>query len=58
MDVILRDFDGTETVYPIDASLPTVIGTGDSDSGVAIRRTYVKTDTKDAEGRVVYAQQN
>jgi hypothetical protein len=58
LNVVLRDFDGTETIYPVDASLPEVIGTGDSDSGIQIRRSYVKTALKDAEGRIIYQQRN
>jgi hypothetical protein len=57
-NVVLRDFDGTETIYPADQSAPDVISTGDTDSGLLITRSYVKTDTRDSEGRVIYKQQN
>jgi len=58
LNVVLRDFDGTETIYPAGALLPEVISTGDTDSGIFITRSYVKTDAKDEEGRVIYRQQN
>lgn len=58
LHVVLRDFDGTETIYPVDASLPEVIGTGDTDAGILIRRSYVKTALKDAEGRIIYQERN
>ncbi len=58
LNVVLRDFDGTETIYPADPSLPDVISTGDTDSGLLITRSYVKTEAKDSEGRIVYQQRN
>lgn len=58
LHVVLRDFDGTETIYPADESLPEVIRTGDTDTGLLITRRYVKTASKDGEGRVIYQQQN
>ena len=58
LHVVLRDFDGIETIYPTDGSLPDVIRTGDTDTGLLITRRYIKTASKDSEGRIIYQQQN
>lgn len=58
LNVVLRDFDGTETIYPADAALPEVISTGDTDTGLLITRSYVRTEEKDGEGRIIYQQRN
>lgn len=58
VNVVLRDFDGTETIFPADPSLPEVIRTGDTDTGLLITRRYVKTEGRDGEGRLIYEQQN
>ena len=54
--MILRDFDGTETVFPADPPLPEVIRTGDTDEGILVTRRYIKTDYQDDEGRIIYTQ--
>ncbi len=57
VEVILRDFDGTETVYPTELPLRDVIHTGISDMEMLVTRAYAKTGEKDARGRPVYIQQ-
>ncbi len=59
-EVILRDFDGTETVFPQRSPLPEVIHTGAAEPGtdLLITRHYIKTAEVDSEGRPVYVQSN
>jgi hypothetical protein len=56
--VILRDFDGTETVYPVDGPPPKIVHTGDEDTGILITRHYLQTGEVDPEGRTIYQQSN
>ena len=56
--VVLRDFDGAETLYPKSPPLPEVIHTGDTDTGLLILRHYVRTQETDQDGRIVYVQSN
>ena len=57
-EVILRDFDGSETVYPAGLPLSAVIRTGDDAEGVLVTRRYIKSEETDTLGRVVYVQTN
>jgi len=56
IEVVLRDFDGTETIYPAELPLRSVIHTGLSDMEMVITRAYAKTDEKDDRGRPVYVR--
>lgn len=56
MEVILRDFDGTETVFPKDPPLPEIIRTGDTATGLLVTRRYLKTQQTDRDGRVIYEE--
>lgn len=58
--VVLRDFDGSETIVPRELPLPEVIHTSETDpeSDVQVTRHYLKTQDVDTEGRPVYAQSN
>lgn len=56
VEIILRDFDGTRTVYKTDGPLREVIGTAQSDMQVTVNKTYVRTDEKDEQGRLIYAE--
>ena len=60
IETILRDFDGSETVFPRESPLPEVIHTEetDSESGLVVTRHYIKTAEKDGEGRPIFAQSN
>jgi hypothetical protein len=58
ISVVLRDFDGTETIYPVESLAEKIIHTGDEDSGLLITRHYIQSDQVDPEGRVVYLQSN
>jgi hypothetical protein len=59
-EVVLRDFDGTETIFPRDPPLPEIIHTGqeDDETHVLITRHYLRTTEVDREGRPVYLQSN
>ena len=57
-EVILRDFDGTETIYPAEVPLTPIIRTADSDAGIMITRRYVRSEETDRQGRKVFLQSN
>jgi hypothetical protein len=57
IDVVLRDFDGSETIFPADLPLKDVIHTAETaDLDTVVGKMYVKTEQKDDQGRVVYAE--
>jgi hypothetical protein len=56
IEVILRDFDGSETVYPTETPLREVIHTGITDMEMLVTRAYAKTEQTDDRGRVIYVQ--
>jgi hypothetical protein len=58
VDVVLRDFDGSKTIFPTELPLKNVIHTADSDLVTVVEKLYVKTEEKDDSGRVVYAEQH
>jgi hypothetical protein len=59
-DVILRDFDGTETVFAQADPLPEIIHTADEDGGSDLLETrhYIKSREVDSEDRPVYLESN
>ena len=57
-EVVLRDFDGTKTIYPAKMPLPDMISNGDTDEGILVMRCYAKTDQQDEHGRTVYVERN
>jgi hypothetical protein len=58
VDVVLRDFDGSKTIYPTELPLRSIIHTAETqDLGAVVGKIYVKTEEKDDHGRVVYAEQ-
>ena len=57
VEVILRDFDGSETVFPAELPLKMIIHTGQIDLGILIGKTYRKTEERDRRGRVIYVEQ-
>lgn len=57
IEVVLRDFDGSRTIYPTDPPLRELIHTAETeDLGVVVGKMYRKTDEKDEQGRVVYGE--
>jgi hypothetical protein len=57
-EVVLRDFDGTKTIYPAKMPLPEMISNGDTDEGILVMRSYAKTDQRDEDGRTVHVNRN
>jgi hypothetical protein len=57
-EVVLKDFDGTKTIYPSRMPLPELISNDNTDEGVPVRRRYGKTDQRDEHGRIVYDERN
>jgi len=56
IEVVLRDFDGTRTIYPTDLPLRDVIHTAETELGIAVGKTYVRTMELDEHGRTIYAE--
>ena len=56
VEVVLRDFDGSKTIFPTELPLKDVIATAETDLETE-GKIYVKTDERDDQGRVVYAEQ-
>jgi hypothetical protein len=55
--VVLKDFDGSKTIFPTELPLKDVIHTAESeDLDTVVGKMYVKTEETDDEGRVVYAE--
>ena len=57
-EVVLKDFDGTKTIYPAKMPHPEMISNGDTDEGILVMRRYAKTDERDEHGRSVYLERN
>jgi hypothetical protein len=57
-EVVLRDFDGTKTIYPSKMPFPELVSNDDVDEGILVRRRYAKTDQRDEHGRTVYVELN
>ena len=58
IEVVLRDFDGSRTIYPTELPLKDVIHAAETaDLDTVVGKMYVKTEEKDDQGRVVYAEQ-
>ena len=57
-EVVLKDFNGTKTIYPAKMPLPDMISNGDTDDGILVMRRYAKTDQQDKHGRTVYVERN
>ncbi|MEQ1947195.1 MAG: nitroreductase [Bryobacteraceae bacterium] len=56
-EVILRDFDGSRTIYSAALPLPGFVHTTEvQDLGALVGKTYVKTADTDDHARVVYAE--
>jgi hypothetical protein len=57
VEVVLRDFDGSKTIFPTELPLKDIMATADTGFETVEGKIYVKTDEKDDQGRVVYAEQ-
>lgn len=58
IDVVLRDFDGSKTIYPTELPLRDVIhATETADLDTLVGKMYVKTEEKDDQGRIIYTEQ-
>jgi hypothetical protein len=57
-EVVLKDFDGTKSIYPGKMPLPSMISNDDTDEGILVMRRYAKTDQQDEHGRTVYVERN
>ena len=57
-EVVLRDFDGTKTIYPAKMPFPELLSNSDTDEGILVTRSYVRTDQRDEHGRTVYVERN
>ena len=57
VQVVLKDFDGSKTIFPTELPLRDVIHTAETeDFDTVVGKMYLKTEEKDDEGRVVYAE--
>ncbi len=57
VNVVLQDFDGSKTIFPTELPLRDVIHTAEmEDLNTLVGKMYLKTEEKDDEGRVVYAE--
>jgi nitroreductase len=58
-EVVLRDFDGSRTIYVADVPLQRFVHTTEvQDLEASVGKTYLKTEEIDDHGRVVYAEQH
>ena len=55
-EIILRDFDGTRTVYKTETPLRNLISTTQSELEITISKTYVRTEETDDSGRIIYKE--
>jgi hypothetical protein len=57
VNVVLQDFDGSKTIFPTELPLRDVIHTAEKeDLDTLVGKMYLRTEEKDDEGRVVYAE--
>jgi catechol 2,3-dioxygenase-like lactoylglutathione lyase family enzyme len=56
VEVVLRDFDGTRTIFPTQQPLKDIIHTAQTDLEITVPKIYVRTDQTDESGRVIYAE--
>jgi hypothetical protein len=57
IEVVLRDFDGSRTIYPTELPLRELIQTAETEElGTVVGKIYAKTDETDDHGRVVYTE--
>jgi hypothetical protein len=57
VEVVLRDFDGSRTIYPTQLPLKNIIHIAETeDLETVVGKNYAKTDEKDDHGRIVYVE--
>ena len=57
-EVVLRDFDGSRTIYPTELPLRDLIQSAETeDLGTVVGKVYAKTDERDEHGRIIYTEQ-
>jgi hypothetical protein len=55
---VLRDFDGSRTIYPTELPLRELIQTAETeDLDTVVGKIYAKTDETDDHGRIIYTEQ-
>ena len=55
---MLRDFDGSRTIYPTELPLRELIQTAETeDLDTVVGKIYAKTDETDDHGRIIYTEQ-
>jgi len=58
IEVVLRDFDGSRTIYPTELPLRDLIHTAETDElEMVVGKIYAKTGETDHHGRVIYTEQ-
>ena len=58
VEVLLRDFDGSRTIFPAKLPLKNVIHTSEvQDLEAEVGKIYARTEEKDEHGRVIYTEQ-
>jgi hypothetical protein len=58
IEVVLRDFDGSRTIYATELPLRDLIQTAEAeDLGTVVGKIYAKTNETDEHGRLVYTEQ-
>lgn len=55
-EVVLRDFDGSRTIFKTAVPLRDVISAAQSDMEIWVNKTYVRTAETDDGGRVIYQE--
>jgi hypothetical protein len=56
IEVVLRDFDGTRTIFNTDLPLRDILHTGQTDMDVIVNKTYRRTTEQDEQGRPAYVE--
>ena len=56
IEIILRDFDGSKTIFPTELPLREVIHSAQTDLGITVNKSYVRTAEEDDSGRIIYAE--
>jgi hypothetical protein len=57
VEVVLRDFDGTRTIFKTELPLRPVIHTAQTDLEVTVNKTYRRSTEQDRTGRVIDVEQ-
>jgi len=55
-EVLLRDFDGTRTIFTTELPLRGVIHSEVTDLDITEDRTYARTGERDEHGRTIYTE--